>query len=965
VSRRVPRPHLLPRATSITVAPITQSSLSGRPDGQWGMPPLSAYTPFESLLFFQSLATRDPRPASFAAISDLLRNNPFVRQDAAFDTERLRPEALQELYTTLMREGIEEARSHASPGPDQNGHNPDSSPGPNPKKRKLSSPTAEGLFDAAAHATVVPKLVSRLYARYKERVTREIRNEERRYREIRDEIERLQREEYTREPGPSAVPEAPSKAPEVPQGPVQTGPPAPDAMDLDVKAEEKPSQHPAVDISKPPEAQLEGPGGKQATVEHGEKVDMPQQPAQAAGRPQAQEPHHYPPAEAAGAQQGPPAHPKQEPGAVPYLATGPQHQPSPVNNNAPPLPSQQPGHGYRVPSPSKNAAGVPTIVPASQPTTQPPSGAAGAFGLDPNATARPAVVPPPQQGVSLPAGSPVQSAVPTGDAAGRRGSSMIGSPMVPQYPMGQQPFQQWSPHRTPQPPYPQHISPYANAPYPTQPIPERHVPSPHVPHVPPHPDVPRTFPSPYPPPGPVTPGPIPAASQSPYSSVQGSVTPGLARQTPSFSASLGKRPPLPPIDTSGSLTPWKRSPRMSSRSPGSPVRPRPEDVSPISERAPSPIDALQVSPQAGQARRKLRDAEGEKPRARRKRSVPPTYVEDAPGLDARTEKSTSSARTRRDCSTTSTRSRGRSVASREDDSLTDSGSVTHRRIKHEMPSTPAGITEDAEPEARASSRRRGTTAAAQVEEGPVKGRLKRKRGASESFEVDSSQPEPGRIDTTRYVLCTRNFPRTGAPIMNDVTAHKHASIFAKPLTERDAPGYRDLIYRPQDLKSIKSAIHQGSKAVAAATEAASTPAGDGESPVPSAGTPSKNTVLLLPKTADLIPPKAIVNSAQLEKELIRMFANAIMFNPTPERGFGPAFPLSRDGKSRESTQLSEPEEGGIIHDTREMCEDVEQAVTRWRAAERTADELGYKSILTLRRGSASDTNADSADENKG
>lgn len=282
-----------------------------------------------------------------------------------------------------------------------------------------------------------------------------------------------------------------------------------------------------------------------------------------------------------------------------------------------------------------------------------------------------------------------------------------------------------------------------------------------------------------------------------------------------------------------------------------------------------------------------------------------------------------------------------------------------------MPSTPAGITEDAEPEARASSRRRGTTAAAQVEEGPVKGRLKRKRGASESFEVDSSQPEPGRIDTTRYVLCTRNFPRTGAPIMNDVTAHKHASIFAKPLTERDAPGYRDLIYRPQDLKSIKSAIHQGSKAVAAATEAASTPAGDGESPVPSAGTPSKNTVLLLPKTADLIPPKAIVNSAQLEKELIRMFANAIMFNPTPERGFGPAFPLSRDGKSRESTQLSEPEEGGIIHDTREMCEDVEQAVTRWRAAERTADELGYKSILTLRRGSASDTNADSADENKG
>lgn len=178
--------------------------------------------------------------------------------------------------------------------------------------------------------------------------------------------------------------------------------------------------------------------------------------------------------------------------------------------------------------------------------------------------------------------------------------------------------------------------------------------------------------------------------------------------------------------------------------------------------------------------------------------------------------------------------------------------------------------------------------------------------------------------------------------MNDVTAHKHASIFAKPLTERDAPGYKDLIFRPQDLKSIKSAIHQGSKAVAAATEAASTPAADGESPgAGGAGTPStsKNASLTLKKTAELVPPKGIINSPQLEKELMRMFANAVMFNPTPERSFGPSFPMRSDAATRESTQVSEPEEGGIINDTREMCEDVELAVTRWRAAERTADEM--------------------------
>lgn len=193
--------------------------------------------------------------------------------------------------------------------------------------------------------------------------------------------------------------------------------------------------------------------------------------------------------------------------------------------------------------------------------------------------------------------------------------------------------------------------------------------------------------------------------------------------------------------------------------------------------------------------------------------------------------------------------------------------------------------------------------------------------------------------------------------MNDVTMHKHASIFTKPLTERDAPGYRDLIYRPQDLKSIKSLIHQGSKAVSAATEAANTPVADGESPAPT-GTPSKNAVLLLPKAEDVIPPKAVVNSAQLEKELIRMFANAVMFNPIPERGFGPAFPMTSDSDSgsRESSAQVPDDEGGIIKDTLEMFEDVEQAVTRWRAAERTADELASKSVLSLRRGS--DVNTD-------
>lgn len=318
---------------------------------------------------------------------------------------------------------------------------------------------------------------------------------------------------------------------------------------------------------------------------------------------------------------------------------------------------------------------------------------------------------------------------------------------------------------------------------------------------------------------------------------------------------------------------------------------------------------------------------------------------------------------------------------------------------------PGGIKTEAPDEVEADTkaigtRRRGTAVTA-VEEPATRGRPKRKRAASDSAErehqataamdaeadVDREaeaevEPIPQRPEIAKpFVLCTRNFSRTGAPIMNDVTMHKHASIFAKPLTERDAPGYRDLIYRPQDLKSIKSAIHQGSKAVAAATEAANTPvataATDGDSPAPSVNAniapvpppppppPSKHNMLVLPKTEDVVPPKAIVNSAQLEKELIRMFANAIMFNPIPARGFGPAFPMVSESGSREGTVIPDADEGGgIIKATLEMFDDVEKAVRRWRAAERTGDDLN-KTVVSLRRGSVSDINTDSMDESKG
>ncbi|CAL4076910.1 unnamed protein product, partial [Meganyctiphanes norvegica] len=50
------------------------------------------------------------------------------------------------------------------------------------------------------------------------------------------------------------------------------------------------------------------------------------------------------------------------------------------------------------------------------------------------------------------------------------------------------------------------------------------------------------------------------------------------------------------------------------------------------------------------------------------------------------------------------------------------------------------------------------------------------------------------------------------PIMilwNEIAAHKYASVFLRPITDEQAPGYHDVIHRPMDLKTIKARIENG------------------------------------------------------------------------------------------------------------------------------------------------------------
>jgi hypothetical protein len=149
--------------------------------------------------------------------------------------------------------------------------------------------------------------------------------------------------------------------------------------------------------------------------------------------------------------------------------------------------------------------------------------------------------------------------------------------------------------------------------------------------------------------------------------------------------------------------------------------------------------------------------------------------------------------------------------------------------------------------------------------------------------------------------------------LDQIIGHRYANMFAHPIKPRLAPGYYEIILRPQDLKGIQKAITAGSKAAAAAV--ATMPDIDANAPA-----------VWLPISIDLVPPRGIINIAQLERELIHMFANAIMYNPDPLRGLGPSFLKSYQSNSEEGEDGRgyEFDENGVVKETRNMYAEVEK-----------------------------------------
>lgn len=350
----------------------------------------------------------------------------------------------------------------------------------------------------------------------------------------------------------------------------------------------------------------------------------------------------------------------------------------------------------------------------------------------------------------------------------------------------------------------------------------------------------------------------------------------------------------------------------------SPETPRP-DMSPIDDIA--PLGQQKQSQQKSKVTRKSRG----RTRAKEKEKEVDQESEPQPGLDEPEEQvpemETRRGRNRRIATSRRVRpgsiassqaggsirerSRSQSVISHTETVAGETESQVGTRVKSERGTSIDVIEEDTvQTPSQPTGRRRGGA-------GQSRGRKRTAREASleESEDTRQESPEQGP-STSRVVIAPRHFSRMCNPIMNDIGSHKHASTFTTAVKSKDAEGYYEIIKRPTDLKTIQKAIAAGGRVVAAAASS-DTPGG---SPGGAGGT------VELPLSADVVPPKAIVNSAQLEKELMRMFVNAVMFNAGEE---------------------------GVVQDAREMFESVQSSVSSWRTAERATGRVEIEETPVL------------------
>ncbi|KAL8792348.1 MAG: hypothetical protein Q9195_005051 [Heterodermia aff. obscurata] len=877
------------------------------------MTAIASHSPLETFLLFETLGYYDGEPPSFNILSESLRGHEALRERDNGNNGHLEPEALKRLYLGVIKEESSLAASRAK-------HDNVASDGANGGLQK-SPPPVQGIAteEAGQHKHLLPQLLNRLYYQYRNSAIREIEEEERRYRTLKGDIEDLQRKEHQ-----SQVQQEAAVVP-VPRD------------SRSVSSIQHLLQHDPV-------------GGEQISNEKDQTAQSPRQlTTETQASEDTSEDKAKPPVLNGN---GAPATASPTPVAT-IVPTDPRTYPQPTVAESPSFYAapHQPAQPHAVVSPNSDMARRPTI-PSNQPRPNPVPSPTHRLSQPPLPTPErgpptsPIILPPPK-GMRH-TGSPPGALEALADMAGQqyRGRPPLPSPrstqatVAQQAPQYSQQHHTYSPRSYPyyegQPAYANAYSPYSQSQGPPYPPANHQVYSPYPAPIanpgshPPYPNIP------YPPyPQYSSYGYTAQYPQTPRPAAFGPPSyPASAQQTPSASSSK-QRPPRPsPIVTSASSTKWKNIEPGSIKTIASPTRPSRDEISPISDRAPSPPPLPPSSKEpAAIPINKKRDKNPKRTAAKERAARQGSTISRPSG--------------RRGSTTSRPSTRSESIKSPTINEGSTDVITSNRLVKNEPPATPAADTADESASVlsttadetlgarKSTRRRRETMRGLELNEAIRNSTATKRKRTGTSADSPTSTPAAQDITTEpkpteKYVGGTRNFPRTSATIISEITSHKLAGMFARPLTEREAPGYKDLIYRPQDLKSIKSAVTAGNRALVAADSS------------------GENSVELAAK-ADVIPPKGIVNSAQLEKEVMRMFANAIMFNPDAKRGFGASFE-KKDARhipqrldDDEADELGEhkedggerrrDEDGGVVGDTREMFEAVERSVENWRAAE--------------------------------
>ncbi|KAK8039810.1 Bromodomain protein [Apiospora rasikravindrae] len=960
----------------------------------------TAFTNLESLFLFKLLRKYGLADDVFNRVSDELKSNHLICEQERYAAGRLGPESLQEHALQLIRDEMPQAVASVSAG-GQNASTNGNATGntgslsPTAKKRKLSSPPLPTLKDVREQADrVVPVLLAVLHERYKQQMVREIREDEDKILNLQREVAELEKKESAR---------AVVQQPQQPQQPVQpehkaaatNGTPAPSAEEPRTAKPSRPNGHitqTPIPVPTPPQLQQQ-----QQQQQQQPQQQQQQQQSVAANKPAAPTPVSQSPLpqDRRAVQPTPTPTPTPTPPAPPSNVRPPSEvrQTTPVSRPSetprPPsaassgLQHPQAAQAYGLPQPSaspqphlpegnlQRPESLPrTQTPGPRPRPSPQPQTPSTLQWEPpyrpqHQTPVPSPRPPyaPQQNVRQP-GYPIQA------QAGHPPQQQQQHQYPPNYPANRQ-----APPPVTQPPQP------ARTPTPgtTQAPQSVLVPPQHAGQLPPSlgslplnatPDGSGQQP-PQHRPGPVIPttGPPTSASPAPhfpqaqayqYQAQQATRPPAPAPQqvstpvrAPSVILPTNQRPPVPsqpqppprqypPPAPPAPSTPKPQQQTDTSSKPRGPPYPghlsgraeQPQHQTPVQNKPPLAISTSQTpsavhtpvhTPSGSQLMSHVIRGHGTKwtstptpatprvemtgyfdvPSPSYEPLSPPTQHAQLPKASHHSGKK-DPRKGMQKIDTAATRPKSRlSQSSQIVQDTADDHDTPARAIKNE----------EATPKAFDDMGGEGGLM--------IPRSTKRKREESPEEAVSSEPPT--------HVLWTRAFHRVSAQALEQVTSHKHANMFAGPVKVRDAPNYSEIVLQPMDLKKIRAAIHQGQRHAQNVEKTQS----DIE--------PSAMNVWL-PTTADLVPPRGIINIAQLERELVHMFANATMYAPDPDRGFGLEFIKKRgedDSEDDEGVLGYEVDENGIVKQTRNMFMEVEKLLGDLRSeVERNAQPAG-------------------------